>query len=983
MSQFRVPVLETFSWQKQVKSFVNDAPADPTKGDRYIVGTPTPGDEFDGQAGMIAWYSGDTDGWQFDTPQKGWVTYLDDAGAFYKFDSTNWVESDIVTAALNVDSNRTDVYVPNGSAERPFKVFADAVVAANSGDVIILAPGVYVATALPDGVSVIGAGSAVTSMTGDLTCGADSMRLAGVTFAGQVILAAGSGETVELSDCPMSGGLMVNGACDVIGYGMKLDAVTGPALIMVDGNVKFDSAVMATADTSASTMLMAGGSFDAGSLNITNTSATAASVVSTGGVFKAALASIKNNGGGAAAVLDNSAAVTNPNILIGVQHKGGISCGDAHTIVQGVYSETPEEPTANDPTGTNLHLQHASQIRIDASQFSIQIPTDTDMNLQELLVWMDANFGGPGPLGVPSDGSYLDGLLEWTDQTAVNDAIDDINEVMADLAPPQATSLAGLSLTLNRTRQTAKLAGGLAEAWYNGGDSAGDTVSKIITSPSLTLATPDTEDAFGKGDETMLEAHYRAASADEFVALAEFDIPANFVEGVAGVSPRPANQDLTQWNKPGPSATGTGCKADGGDTSPSVSGTYPSTDKTQINFVGAGGGNLAILDVSKYNDFNMWQKMNASMSFSALPQGFHNFKMVHDVRGTLRETNEVEVIYDDAVSEVLSFSSVPAVVENTLASAKYLSGVRYYSTGDTFDVTATVANLFNKTYGVGDIASITMDGAINTVSLAPGDDPAITAKSNIPDYNDPYVVSETIAINRTNVYNVQTNARVSATHPYKSNIAQDTPNENRLVNTYAATRSGAKDEYFTDEQYRLPLSFDTDSIPSGITGEWDSTAALTDGNALIYNGGVQHGGDTNLAGTLPAGNPNLTTVLTSAVQQYMRAFYEPVSNPKSGVVLTLPGLLNANVGPVGSGDVNVEVKLPGLTGWLDAGSDFPGNFDSVKTNDGTGCRTAQSGNNWTLSFGTSSTVDSGGYMFVRVTFRNTNRVLQSNFSVNW
>lgn len=81
MSQYRVPVLERFTFQMPVldKDLV-DPPVSPNKGDRYIVPANATGDWLD-QEGKIAWYDGTV--WQFDPPQHGCLIWVADEEQYY------------------------------------------------------------------------------------------------------------------------------------------------------------------------------------------------------------------------------------------------------------------------------------------------------------------------------------------------------------------------------------------------------------------------------------------------------------------------------------------------------------------------------------------------------------------------------------------------------------------------------------------------------------------------------------------------------------------------------------------------------------------------------------------------------------------------------------------------------------------------------------------------------------------------------------
>lgn len=95
MAQYRIPVEETFSWQRPVISLQNDPPGSPVKADRYIVDD-TPTGAWSGHADAIAWFDGTT--WQFDNPVEGWCAYRNDLGRFYKFDGAIWEDLIEVTA---------------------------------------------------------------------------------------------------------------------------------------------------------------------------------------------------------------------------------------------------------------------------------------------------------------------------------------------------------------------------------------------------------------------------------------------------------------------------------------------------------------------------------------------------------------------------------------------------------------------------------------------------------------------------------------------------------------------------------------------------------------------------------------------------------------------------------------------------------------------------------------------------------------------
>jgi hypothetical protein len=90
-TQYRIPVEETFSFQRPVlDKDLTTAPAG-VKGERYIVAA-NGGGWSGGAAKDIAWYDGAA--WKFDTPAAGWLTWVVDEAKFYIFKAGAWVEEE-------------------------------------------------------------------------------------------------------------------------------------------------------------------------------------------------------------------------------------------------------------------------------------------------------------------------------------------------------------------------------------------------------------------------------------------------------------------------------------------------------------------------------------------------------------------------------------------------------------------------------------------------------------------------------------------------------------------------------------------------------------------------------------------------------------------------------------------------------------------------------------------------------------------------
>jgi len=79
--------------------------------------------------------------------------------------------------------------------------------------------------------------------------------------------------------------------------------------------------------------------------------------------------------------------------------------------------------------------------------------------------------------------------------------------------------------------------------------------------------------------------------------------------------------------------------------------------------------------------------------------------------------------------------------------------------------------------------------------------------------------------------------------------------------------------------------------------------------------------------------------------------------------------------------LNVFIKLPTQTGWLDAGTMYSAATFTGIDNDG--CQVSKSGNLYTLTFGTFSTANSGWMIIVKVVLQSSSHSITSTFSVNW
>ncbi len=558
--------------------------------------------------------------------------------------------------------------------------------------------------------------------------------------------------------------------------------------------------------------------------------------------------------------------------------------------------------------------------------------------------------GIPGPvgdacdldIGTPTDGYISDGLLGWETDTKVCDALDDLNEILAELAPAQPLSLTGVSLTMSG--ETLYDGNASDKEYQNYKSAAGESVDgtyvggKIVVSDTFTLTNPTVGDSEAGGDDTFYPGD-------------EGTLSSRITE--SGLEAEQGSIDLTVG--------------------------YPA-DSLSLTLNAQNSG---------YNSFSLWVRGDATIDATGyLDSGYNKIVMRHNISGSDRDSAEYEVFYDDSGTGQ-SFDVATASTENTPV-IREISGIRNYSTGSTWDVTCSVANTFFKDVYQSNAFTwffTASPGGIVSLSNAAWDD-TISATPNIDDV--PVlggVTPFTITMSTTSVRSTGTETSIALRKPGRSNLEPTTTDSTRLVDTYSDT-STVLDDQFDDEDYRLPdndgLAYPNnyDTVPEYLTGNWTSTADLTDGNAAIFQGELQHtinlpnGGD--LSSYTPSGSPDMSGFTADAV--YLRAF-EDSGDPHSNGILELVGLTSSDVSPVGTDNINVEIKLPTETGWLDLGTAF--NVATFIGADGDGCRSGQSGNDWTVTFGAFSTADSDYTIIVRITIRNTSSTISRMRMTDW
>jgi hypothetical protein len=283
------------------------------------------------------------------------------------------------------------------------------------------------------------------------------------------------------------------------------------------------------------------------------------------------------------------------------------------------------------------------------------------------VTWKAASAAGTTTIGTPTDGVYTDGFFtDWTNNTAISNAFDDVNELLALIAPAKPGSITSTSLTATSvpTYYSVGISAGLGTEWYQAGFGTGSTITRYYLSGAHTLTTANTSTAFYAG--TLVTSTY----------------------GTLGFG---------RYNYLSPSGAG-----------------YGTIDMTTNYTVGATNNNLRLSDLAVYN--NIWTKANAQIS--AYTQTYAGYEGVYITHSTNSQVTNTYNMWKDpwsAANGSPSYSKA-ATATTTSQTLKYLSGISYYTTGTGFSVDFKgAAGIYSSCYNVTQVYRITATG-LNTIN---------------------------------------------------------------------------------------------------------------------------------------------------------------------------------------------------------------------------------------------------------------------------
>jgi hypothetical protein len=577
---------------------------------------------------------------------------------------------------------------------------------------------------------------------------------------------------------------------------------------------------------------------------------------------------------------------------------------------------------------------------------------DTDaVNKGYLIDYVNsAATSGSTTIGTPRDGSWdvnkSDGLLPFVSSDKVGWALDDINEVLKALAPPPAPNL----------------------QVYNADKVGTESYGYLSFGSSFTIP------GYTNHPTINIDQLYSSSTANLGIS-ASGNISGTLNSGIPadGGTPNPAypanafsdadkgeirlyinNQIQNSINLTNTAATDTTSLNAGFNISAAQNVLFP-------------GGNP--LNLFKYRTGTYLIKMTCT----AITYGYNNFYVEHYVSATDIRTLSSFNWINDGVAQV------PIVANGSLGTlvmggSKYLSGIRYHTSGSTTYTCGTIQHAFSNTYPqTGGISFTPTNCSISNLNISDydsGDSGAtITTLNNLP-----------VTLTPRRVFNGSISVLTTVTKTLSRSGANTATSISGLLMDNDVTNSTDLLESFQVENRRMtPATYD---LYSSISNDWNSTISIKDGGAS-YNDGLQFYNRTLVRPTLDFSattctngyttNQNYSTGMGSSNRTFYR-YFRQASPSTANFTLTLAGTSTTFVSvgtSLTTNNAHIEMKLPGAsaseTGWMDCTAAFSTNT----WNDGAGCRNGAGSVNLSgttpLTVGTKSTSNSNGYVVFRIT----------------
>ena len=578
-----------------------------------------------------------------------------------------------------------------------------------------------------------------------------------------------------------------------------------------------------------------------------------------------------------------------------------------------------------------------------------------------------SNNVGTNTIGTPTDGTYTDGLLPFTSGTTIANAVDDINEVLAGLAPPAAPVLDYIDATTS-TAGVNNLYMGFSAAVPNQSYSpmsgsitsfsdvvfdgqyavtAGSDGNRIRLG-SFNTATPITITL--NNDVASNGSPFLNYPSNSFKANAEVSQGETYTIDINGTTytyttTTSASVSNGATTPPGPTITLTA----------SQTGSFPGTGQSFTTFRHRTGS--VTIPAATWRTGSNFARVSSSIAGGP--------------------TTYIDWVFDPAAA-----SGNFAYVFNNFRTAsvnatgiRWISGVPYY-TGFSYSVTGSITNYYKNTYNKtakswtnNSSGFLQSPGSVTPSNPTTVDDLWQINTTHTAVTSDIRLLSQSLSsiLTITNDFSKTGNTGNIITPPI-------------LLDNFSDSAADLFEPFILEGKRVPSASYDNQSAASTAIGTFPSASSLGSSDLLVYSSSVRYptqglngGNFTGIIYTTGSA-PNYSGA--TGDRWYFRTFRN-TANADSTFTMTITGTNSTwtdNGGTLSGNAVKIWIKVPGLTGWRDVYTDAPNPGSYTALDDNVGCRTGTPAGDLGSSLSTatfsinfvSETVPANNYFVLRI-----------------
>ena len=637
--------------------------------------------------------------------------------------------------------------------------------------------------------------------------------------------------------------------------------------------------------------------------------------------------SIAANNADATAIPTDNFSLGTPNLRWGDVFIGDdreVNFGDSQDVKLGYNS------TTDDLEVSGKYLSAKNNLRVQAGGYVSFGDTDTTSgygfrdNSGTLQFknsggdWTDFGAGGSGgTIGAAEDGNYNDGLfIDFTSETPVGTPIDRFNELFSVLVPNAAPDVSQLDynvpagLAMKISFDTTNDPTGYTQQANTAGFTeldVNDQVTVASSGANLRLGVyQKNQEITGTVNYNVardMEGSYENHPADAF-GNAETGSLQLFVNGAAVHSINLA-VDLGT----GSAGSGTGIA---------------------LNANGSGFINLSVADPAtdaNNKTFTIFKHRTSKVVIDTRDQrnGWNYAQVKHVIGASTKTTNFLEWINDgEASGSAITFTN-PRISSLGLSGNKYLSGVRYHTTAAPVYNTQ-ISNFYRNTYPTGSVITFSSPNGSATAQSAP-------AIGGSEDYTKQILLTASFTNTTTTYYGTSFTSQVAVSHPFKSQTGVGPATGSGILLDNTTNNTTNLSERFTSEAFRLPSgSFANQSAVTSAT--WHSGSHMTGSDhangLLVFAQKIQSpkntsgtgitNGDFTGPGNAYSGQPDYSSI--SGIRTYFRKVQNTSGAAKKDLKITTTKSSRINNDSLTTNNVQMYVKLPGSTGFMDVSQNF-------------------------------------------------------------